>query len=510
MKFVLLASFKNMIFFVGSMAARMMFCQTLLCLLGAQAALDPTHITRSQPKLSQSQPIAVSYTSANKAQHIAGAIVGDGNADETLNSAKSQSSASWTSPTAAESGASWPPLIVASDNAQKFFDRIHGFAEKPVGDDANNDGVTITTTTENSSNGASPTQTYHTAYASPLDDVHANTIDGEVVHATTVRSPAIIPNKPSLLLKNWIYTHPSVDASNRPVVRVRKEISSTYANNEIEKPRQMQTSLTDRIFANLMAKNPWVNFTQSLTPQIVYSAANVPIAQMPFVQLAPPTTPPQKTEKPPRRGWFSFASRPLRIYGEGTESKFPPMIERIVQRIQHYFSVFKYEDTSRPLASEGINYDPVATVQMMADDGGLDESSVDVKPLSEGAQDSKPSGEFVVFVGNFNVDDKNEELAFEQLPMENINMFDDEVRSNETDIGTTEDVSAVEFTTIENSTTEEENLSEFTSELPSTAQDIISRQLNADSSTLSLTEESSLVPTEQAVTIIATSKSKSD
>ncbi|XP_063698176.1 uncharacterized protein LOC134829109 [Culicoides brevitarsis] len=41
-----------------------------------------------------------------------------------------------------------------------------------------------------------------------------------------------------------------------------------------------------------------------------------------------------------------------KIYGDGTESKFPPVLEFVVQRIQSYFSVYAMEDTSRPSAAE--------------------------------------------------------------------------------------------------------------------------------------------------------------
>lgn len=38
----------------------------------------------------------------------------------------------------------------------------------------------------------------------------------------------------------------------------------------------------------------------------------------------------------------------VKIWGEGSESKFPPIFEFFVQRIQKYFSVYKYDDLSRP------------------------------------------------------------------------------------------------------------------------------------------------------------------
>lgn len=42
------------------------------------------------------------------------------------------------------------------------------------------------------------------------------------------------------------------------------------------------------------------------------------------------------------------ADRPLRIWAIGSVAKFPPFIEHFVQRIQAYYSVYKYEDLSRP------------------------------------------------------------------------------------------------------------------------------------------------------------------
>lgn len=50
----------------------------------------------------------------------------------------------------------------------------------------------------------------------------------------------------------------------------------------------------------------------------------------------------------------------LKIWGAGTESKFPPLIEILVQRIQSMFSTYIYEDLSRPAAMK----DPViATIK---------------------------------------------------------------------------------------------------------------------------------------------------
>ncbi|XP_037947065.1 uncharacterized protein LOC119678996 [Teleopsis dalmanni] len=49
-----------------------------------------------------------------------------------------------------------------------------------------------------------------------------------------------------------------------------------------------------------------------------------------------------------------FEKFDIKIYGEGVEHRFPPFLERIIQRIQSYFSVYKYVDTSRPIRHEQI------------------------------------------------------------------------------------------------------------------------------------------------------------
>lgn len=55
----------------------------------------------------------------------------------------------------------------------------------------------------------------------------------------------------------------------------------------------------------------------------------------------------------PQHSHVIIINGPTRIYGDGIESKFPPFLEFFVQRIQKYFSVYKYEDLSRPpLASQ--------------------------------------------------------------------------------------------------------------------------------------------------------------
>lgn len=53
---------------------------------------------------------------------------------------------------------------------------------------------------------------------------------------------------------------------------------------------------------------------------------------------------------------------PLRIWAIGSVAKFPPFIEHFVQRVQAYYSVYKYEDLSRPGFHHSDGMDQVVRV----------------------------------------------------------------------------------------------------------------------------------------------------
>ncbi|KAH8365660.1 hypothetical protein KR093_003153 [Drosophila rubida] len=42
----------------------------------------------------------------------------------------------------------------------------------------------------------------------------------------------------------------------------------------------------------------------------------------------------------------------IKIYGDGEEHKFPPLMENVLQRIQTFFSIYRYTDTSRPVRKD--------------------------------------------------------------------------------------------------------------------------------------------------------------
>lgn len=68
-----------------------------------------------------------------------------------------------------------------------------------------------------------------------------------------------------------------------------------------------------------------------------------------------------------------------KVYGEGTETKFPPILEFVVSRIQGYFSVYAHNDTSRPLSWELSTQNSInATLREEPDDDDSSESSTSI------------------------------------------------------------------------------------------------------------------------------------
>lgn len=57
----------------------------------------------------------------------------------------------------------------------------------------------------------------------------------------------------------------------------------------------------------------------------------------------------------PSNAFIITEKAPVRIWAIGSVSRFPPFIERFVQRIQSYYSTYKYQDLSRPATLAIIN-----------------------------------------------------------------------------------------------------------------------------------------------------------
>ncbi|KAM8710640.1 hypothetical protein ACLKA7_017291 [Drosophila subpalustris] len=48
----------------------------------------------------------------------------------------------------------------------------------------------------------------------------------------------------------------------------------------------------------------------------------------------------------------------IKIYGDGEEHKFPPILENVLQRIQTFFSIYRHTDTSRPVRQDELTTEP--------------------------------------------------------------------------------------------------------------------------------------------------------
>ncbi|XP_064544598.1 uncharacterized protein LOC135432731 [Drosophila montana] len=57
----------------------------------------------------------------------------------------------------------------------------------------------------------------------------------------------------------------------------------------------------------------------------------------------------------------------IRIYGDGVEQKFPPLLENIIQRIQTFFSIYRYTDTSRPVRKDEPTTEPAVSTRRAED-----------------------------------------------------------------------------------------------------------------------------------------------
>lgn len=92
-------------------------------------------------------------------------------------------------------------------------------------------------------------------------------------------------------------------------------------------------------------------------------------------------------------------NRPLRIWALGSVSKFPPVFEHFVQRIQSYFSVYKYQDLSRPVEEIEMEAEKVSEPNVdldeegMYNDGNEDGSEDGSSNVNEEATDSETATE---------------------------------------------------------------------------------------------------------------------
>lgn len=124
-------------------------------------------------------------------------------------------------------------------------------------------------------------------------------------------------------------------------------IFSVNATNEIEKPVDKNVQRSNGIGNSIENKKDAP--TMSMKSGNEARQFNIPFVQSISMNNW------FKNAKPSSIALIIRDNQPLRIWAIGSVSKFPPFIERFVQRIQSYYSTYKYHDLSRPASLQIIN-----------------------------------------------------------------------------------------------------------------------------------------------------------
>uniref|UniRef100_A0A1A9Z2R8 Uncharacterized protein n=1 Tax=Glossina pallidipes TaxID=7398 RepID=A0A1A9Z2R8_GLOPL len=99
------------------------------------------------------------------------------------------------------------------------------------------------------------------------------------------------------------------------------------------KPDIEQDSEINEPHINLLRHSAWENNNTIPTPTMIFNIMLNAIQQVPSSA----------------GGVATLHDLNMKIYGDGVEHKLPPVLERIIQRIQTYFSVYRYTDTTKPV-----------------------------------------------------------------------------------------------------------------------------------------------------------------
>lgn len=191
-------------------------------------------------------------------------------------------------------------------------------------------------------------------------------------------------------------------------IQIETEDSPEVSSDEI----RPSNSFYDHLMGNLQNSNQFVNLAmlpQGIPPPVDndYDGAPIPQAHYAFVNPAlngenvPHWTETLQNLKnnlqiptDVKDQVFNSLSGPIKIYGDGTESKFPLLIEYFVQRIQNYFSTYVHEDMSRPASWE---------VKVNASDG---KPSSEREPITEDGKVELDSNADIIGSSGANVDEE--------------------------------------------------------------------------------------------------------
>lgn len=152
-----------------------------------------------------------------------------------------------------------------------------------------------------------------------------------------------------LLVVNPVRTYPRPDsekdqlATSAQLETLNSKFSSVNAKNAIEKPVLSSNVSTKVESVKIVGDVPK---GESSSEQVRQFQITVPVMALPTNWVA---------AIHPSNAVFITQKVPLRIWAIGSVAKFPQFLENIVQRIQSYYSTYKYQDLSRPAQLAIIN-----------------------------------------------------------------------------------------------------------------------------------------------------------
>ncbi|XP_037044929.1 uncharacterized protein LOC119080626 [Bradysia coprophila] len=158
-----------------------------------------------------------------------------------------------------------------------------------------------------------------------------------------------------------------IDDGNAEMFKRNPPMKFNRYKRNVTKPM----SFAEHLISKLSASNAAVNYSQSYSPDLWLPLDIQGTIYDYSVDVNERTRNNNKNIRsifPQQPHVVILNGPPTRIYGAGTESKFPPFLEFFVQRIQKYFSVYKYEDLSRPVLPSQIPTDEDSVYVADSDD----------------------------------------------------------------------------------------------------------------------------------------------
>lgn len=201
---------------------------------------------------------------------------------------------------------------------------------------------------------------YTTSYSKTLNSP-SNILNNQHYHYQFI--PSVTPNALTVAIKQKLQ-HKGYDVMNNNINNHRQYFINQHKNKKQwelkhKKFRQLKSIYSTKhrpsphynnIYSSLIANNPTIMNSQIYIPIVQQYNNGDEYTNNDKSQHQ------QQYKLPQWQDWFAkpkpttiVLTGPPKVWGEGTESKFPPILEHILERIQSYFSIYKYEDESRPI-----------------------------------------------------------------------------------------------------------------------------------------------------------------